>query len=269
MSRSDEAFELLRRLVESAKLDRDTGSVWIPVFPSSPEGRRFTDFDDLVDRLDSLVHGNLASFPEGFSPGGDVDYDHGPEHVVRGVLEESWIPAFFRAGAPPPKDRILISLEDLADPLHLPALEVDIQNVNEELIRFLAKHPERMYQLSPDSFEDLVAELFRDMGYEVSLTPRTKDGGKDVKAFRKEPFGTILTLVECKRYSPDRKVGVGIVRALYGVVHLEGASHGVIATTAFFTRDAKEMVEQVPFRLSLRDYDHIASWCRTYKRSIS
>ena len=47
-------------------------------------------------------------------------------------------------------------------------------------------HPELMRNLSPRKFEELVAELFSDMGYEVVLTPATRDGGFDFKAFRKE-----------------------------------------------------------------------------------
>jgi hypothetical protein len=35
----------------------------------------------------------------------------------------------------------------------------------------LAKHPEKMQDLTPRKFEELVAALFRAKGYDVELTP--------------------------------------------------------------------------------------------------
>lgn len=120
-----------------------------------------------------------------------------------------------------------------------------------------------MRELGPRQFEELVAELFQDMGYEVRLTPRTRDGGRDVIAFFKDAAGTLLTLIECKRFAPHRPVGVGIVRELYGVVEAERASRGVVATTSFFTKDAEAFQERIKYRLSLADYQSLADWCRT------
>ena len=123
-----------------------------------------------------------------------------------------------------------------------------------------------MKDVHPRRFEELVAELFRRMGYEVVLTPTARDGGRDVHAFQKGGVGTLLTLVECKRFRPDRKVGVGVVRALFGVVEAERASHGIIATTSSFTRDAKLFQQNLQYRLSLRDFTDLAKWCKQYRR---
>ncbi|WP_257969288.1 restriction endonuclease, partial [Vibrio parahaemolyticus] len=37
-----------------------------------------------------------------------------------------------------------------------------------------------MREITPREFEEVVSEIFRSKGYEVDLTQRTADGGKDV-----------------------------------------------------------------------------------------
>jgi restriction system protein len=95
------------------------------------------------------------------------------------------------------------------------------------------------------------------------LTPPSKDGGKDIYAARKDHLGAFLYIVECKRYAPKRPVGVGLVRQLHGVVQAEQATAGILATTSFFTRGAKEFQETVSFQISLKDYLGIKEWLHT------
>ena len=58
-------------------------------------------------------------------------------------------------------------------------------------------------------------------GYDVELTPQTRDGGKDIYAARRDDLGTFLYIVECKRYAPDNPVGVEVIRALHGVADID------------------------------------------------
>ena len=104
------------------------------------------------------------------------------------------------------------------------------------------------------------------MGYDVILTPRSKDGGFDVLAFQKASVGKLLTLVECKKYVPNSQVGVESVRSLYGVLEEKRATHGVIATTSTFTRGAREFQQNLEYRLSLSDFDELSAWLRKVKR---
>lgn len=70
-------------------------------------------------------------------------------------------------------------------------------------------------------------------GFEAILTPASRDKGVDVYVIRHEEFGSTLTIVQCKRYSPTNKVGVATVRELYGVVEDTAASKGALVTTSF------------------------------------
>jgi restriction system protein len=104
--------------------------------------------------------------------------------------------------------------------------------------------------------------LARD-GFEVTLTPIARDGGKDIYAAKKDQLGAFLYIVECKKYAPDRPVGVSFVRSLHGVVQAENATAGVLVTTSRFTKPAQEFQERVRYQLSLRDYHDVARWLRT------
>ena len=109
-----------------------------------------------------------------------------------------------------------------------------------------------------------MAKIFEDQGYEVELTPPSRDGGRDLMLVQKASIGSILTLVECKRYGATNKVGVDIVRALYGVVESERATKGLVATTSHFTKGAIDYRDSVRYRLELSDYDRICEWLRPY-----
>ena len=104
------------------------------------------------------------------------------------------------------------------------------------------------------------------LGYDVELTPRTRDGGFDIRAYSRSDVGTCLTLVECKRYGLDSKVSVDVVRGLYGVTESGRATMGIIATTSYFTSDAKSFQDQNKFRLHLADFDIVKGWLASYKR---
>ncbi len=132
--------------------------------------------------------------------------------------------------------------------------------INDELIAKLAVHPELMYEIHPRKFEELVAELLERDGYEVNLTPISRDGGKDIYVAKRNTLGSFLYLVECKRYAPDKPVGIGMVQRLYGVVAAAKATAGILATTSYFSDDAMKFQETVRHQLSLQDYAAVKSW---------
>lgn len=136
----------------------------------------------------------------------------------------------------------------------------DIKSINGDLINKINKDPKILYQISPRAFEQLVAELLSKQGYKIELTPYSKDGGKDIYAAKKTDLGLFLFLIECKRYSPHNHVGVEIIQRLYGNVMAENATAGILVTTSFFTKGAKEFQKNIEFRISLRDYLDIQKW---------
>ena len=132
--------------------------------------------------------------------------------------------------------------------------------VNDQLLDLVARKPDLLHAVSSRRFEELVAELLMAEGFLVELTPASRDGGRDILVKSTSILGNSLILVECKKYSLDRPVGVGVVRSLYGTVLHERANAGVLVTTSTFTRGAQEFQRSVPYQLTLKDYLDIGDW---------
>jgi restriction endonuclease Mrr len=137
---------------------------------------------------------------------------------------------------------------------------VIIRACNSELMQWLAKHPEDLYQVHPGTFEHIVARLFEDEGYEVEILGawNQADGGVDLIAVRQISRDVNIRLaIQCKRHRRDSKVSAEPIRALAGVLGIFRAHAGVFVTTSYFTRAAEEETRQHLWRISLRDYDRI------------
>ena len=141
-----------------------------------------------------------------------------------------------------------------------PKLITHVAEINGELLRLIKTDPELLRKVSSRKFEEIVAELLSKQGYKVELTPATRDGGFDMYAARADGLGRFLYLVECKRYTPPSKVGVQVVRSLYGTVQQTKATAGIIATTSFFTSSAKDFQNEIKHQISLRDFFEIKKW---------
>ena len=136
---------------------------------------------------------------------------------------------------------------------------------NEGLIEKLKRHPENIHQVSPRKFEELIADLLLGMGWDIELTPQSKDGGKDIIAILKTEIGELLCLVEAKHYSPDRPVQVGLVRQLYGTFVDHGANSAMLVTSSRFTKGAREFQSKHQYQISLKEYADIVTWIQKYK----
>lgn len=88
-------------------------------------------------------------------------------------------------------------------------------------------------------FEKLVGEGFRLQGYRVAETGGGgADGGVDLVLTQ----GSEKFLVQCKQWRAF-KVGVEVVRELYGVMAARGATGGFVVTSGRFTEEAVEFAE--------------------------
>ena len=88
-------------------------------------------------------------------------------------------------------------------------------------------------------FEILVGEAYRLQGYQVTETGGGgADGGIDLTLTK----GNEKFLVQCKQWKAF-KVGVEVVRELYGVMAANGATGGFVVTSGRFTGDAKAFAD--------------------------
>jgi len=99
--------------------------------------------------------------------------------------------------------------------------------------------------ISWKEFEELVAEAYRRKGFTVIENHKAgADGGVDIRL--KKDGQTHL--VQCKQWKA-RKVGVSVVREMYGVMTAESASSVVVVTSGIFTQEAKNFADDKPIDL--------------------
>jgi len=137
--------------------------------------------------------------------------------------------------------------------------------VQSYLISIIQKNPELIFGITPRQFEELIAEIFLDRGFKVELTQATRDGGRDIIAIYETMAIRTKYLIECKRYAPENKVTVAMVRNLYAVRMDEVANKAILATTSSYTKDAREFASRHIWDLDLKAYDDIIKWVQAYK----
>ena len=99
-----------------------------------------------------------------------------------------------------------------------------------------------------------IAGAYKKAGFdEVTLTPRSGDYGRDVIAIKKG-IGSVRVIDQVNAYTPPRLVTANDVRALYGVLEMDGAARGFLSTTSDFapkiTSDAL-LKKVIPSRIQL------------------
>lgn len=132
-----------------------------------------------------------------------------------------------------------------------------------ELLARLSEFPAERFAIDPRVFEETVAELLLRMGYEVQLTPRSGDKGRDVIAAFRAPAAPVLMLVECKRYAAHRPVGPEPVARVWSRLFDDHANLGMVVTTSSFTPSAHELALSRGYQMTLRDGDDFIAWVRS------
>lgn len=152
---------------------------------------------------------------------------------------------------------------------------IDVQNQAMQIINdYISKPAIRqkiIETIDPFKFEELVAELLIDKGFDIYLTPRTGDGGKDIIAaytFDQEP---IIMMVECKRRPTTLTLGPIELRALVGQFYYEKIENSKINYAMLVTSAGKfgntsiTMSENLK-DVSIIDFDKLNNWLLNYGR---
>jgi restriction endonuclease Mrr len=119
---------------------------------------------------------------------------------------------------------------------------ITVAPINDEVLRYLKENPEEWFKLTGGQFEMVMQEIYSRLGYHVERTKATRDGGKDLIIHKNGPLGDFIYYVECKKHAPNRPVSLGIVQRFKCVVDTDNVNGGIVATTSFFTKDAKKFI---------------------------
>ncbi len=120
---------------------------------------------------------------------------------------------------------------------------------------------DKIRQITPSHFEQIVVDLLVAMGYGGSVEDtarvlgRTGDGGID-GMIKEDKLGLDVVFVQAKRWGQN--VGRPEVQAFAGSLEGARARKGVFITTADFTREAREYVRQIEKKIILIDGRRLA-----------
>lgn len=113
----------------------------------------------------------------------------------------------------------------------------------EEVRSYLAAKYDERFKIDPWKFENVVASVYKDLGYQARVTARSGDGGIDI--ILDGPSDTVIG-VQVKRYKG--KINVEQIRSFTGALFLEGITRGIFVTTSSFQSGAYPTAEKARLR---------------------
>lgn len=116
-------------------------------------------------------------------------------------------------------------------------------------------------------FQDMVAALLRAMDYHTPfISPKGKDGGLDIIAYR-DPLGATAPRLKVQvKHRPDSSVPVDDIRSLTGLLNKDG-DIGLFVTSGYFTSESERSARESHRHIKLLDIDNfIALWQEFYPK---
>jgi ssDNA-binding Zn-finger/Zn-ribbon topoisomerase 1 len=99
---------------------------------------------------------------------------------------------------------------------------------------------ETYFEMEPKQFENAIAALFRNLGFEVKQTPFSNDRGKDAVAWKDGK----KYLIECKRYDAQSTIGRRELQIFVAAMKEENAERGFYVNTGRFANTAHKYAAQ-------------------------
>ena len=140
-------------------------------------------------------------------------------------------------------------------------IQGDFDALNEELYEYFGKNSEQLARLHWREYEKLIAELLQAQGFQVELGPGSADGGVDIRLIQRDPIGDILTLVQVKKYSRNRRIELQAVQALHGAKEAERADGSIFVTTSDYQPCAMRFAGRENVQMDLYVSDDVRKWC--------
>jgi restriction system protein len=132
-----------------------------------------------------------------------------------------------------------------------------------DIIELILRSPEEINKIDWRRWEEIIAGAYSQQGFDVVLTPRSNVKGRDVIATRTD-IGSVRFFDQVKAYSPGHLVTAEEVRAMVGVLNLEGnVSKGLITTTSSFAPGVLQdpnIARLIPNRLELKGREPLLDW---------
>jgi restriction system protein len=132
---------------------------------------------------------------------------------------------------------------------------------------------DRIRQMDPSDFEELIIRLLVQMGYGQGRQEMAKalggsgDGGVD-GVVHQDPLGLDRVYIQAKRYKDGNTVGPGEINSFIGALNVKKANKGLFVTASAFTRQAREHVAASSVHVVAIDGSGLADLMVRYKVGV-
>lgn len=142
-----------------------------------------------------------------------------------------------------------------------------ISNFTKQLISLIAKNPNNLMNLEWRDLERTIHEIFNEIGFKASLTPPSKDGGKDI-ILECEIDGIQKSyIVEIKHWRSQQKVGQKAIKEFTKVIINEKREKGLYLSTYGYTQNYYECLTKTERNIiGFGEKEKIIELCNTYEK---
>ena len=125
--------------------------------------------------------------------------------------------------------------------------------------RFTQDLIQHVHAVTPEYFEQIVADIFTALGFSTEVTGGADDKGVDVIAHYSEGLDFAPIYIQVKHYCGTMKVTPNQIQKLAGAVLLHGGLQGVLVTCGAFAHPVPEYLQGLPGarNIALVDQHHL------------
>jgi hypothetical protein len=142
-----------------------------------------------------------------------------------------------------------------------------VRCLSDKLAQLVSEDQNALDAIEWRDLERMLASVFQGLGFDVELTPASKDRGKDIILKYWHEGQRREYIVEVKHWRSGKRVGKRELIDFVGVVAHEKRSGGLFLATYGYSEDEVEVITEVERdTVFMGERPHIVSLCRSYVR---
>jgi len=155
-------------------------------------------------------------------------------------------------------------------PANAARVQLLIRAISHEFAQLVASDPETLDHLEWRDLERMMARVMEGLGFQTTLTPPSKDGGKDIIVVCQAEKGEESYIMELKHWRTGKRVGKQSVTDFMHVIVVEKRSGGLFLSTSGYAADAFEGIAEINRRaLRLGGRSKVVLLTQTYIRACN
>lgn len=144
-------------------------------------------------------------------------------------------------------------------------IQAILKTMSWRFAQLVAEDPDNLQKIEWRQVERMLAEVFEGIGFEVELTPPSKDGGKDIILQCRLAGDRKSYIVEIKHWRSRSRVGNKDIREFLDVVLSEEREGGLFLSTFGYCSNIFECLTEIERKkLRFGEQDKVVTLCQQY-----